>query len=61
MAEGWIIIFERDGGRYPSAVVHKTKKDAEDAKNRRDQVGEPIDIVKISWDDSLSRGPKWPP
>jgi hypothetical protein len=64
MATGYIIIFEGKGPlfeeRHPSAVVHKTRSQAEAAWNRGDQVGRPLDIRKIDWDDTGAKKP-WPP
>ena len=59
MAKGYIIIVEGKGPlfeeRHPSAVVHETFDDADAARKRGDQVGEPLQIDEIHWDDT---GPK---
>ena len=64
MAKGFIIIFEEKGPlfeeRHPSALVHKTRDDAEAAKKRGDQVGKPLDIIEIVWDDTQANKP-WSP
>jgi len=64
MAEGWIIIFEGNGPlldeRHPSAVVHKSDADADAARRRGDQVGKPLQIIRIAWDDNRAQKP-WPP
>ena len=64
MAKGYIIIFEGKGPlfeeRHPSAVVHETYDDADAARRRRDQVGKPLDIIEINWDDTGAKMP-WPP
>lgn len=64
MAEGWIVIFEGQkelsNERHPSAVVHDSYAKAVVASQRSDQVGRPLQIIKINWDDSASKNP-WPP
>ncbi len=64
MAEGWIIFFEGKGPlfdeRHPSAVVHKSYDDADAARRRGDQVGKPLQIIRIDWDDTGAKKP-WPP
>jgi CTP:molybdopterin cytidylyltransferase MocA len=64
MAKGYIIIFEGDGPlvdeRHPSAVVHKTREQADVAFKRGDQVGTPLKIIEITWDDTAAKRP-WPP
>lgn len=65
MAHGFIIIFEsRDdtlpNERHPSALVHCTRKQAEAARDRHDQVGKALDIIEITWNDSGANKP-WPP
>jgi hypothetical protein len=56
MAKGYIIIFEGKDQlveeRHPSAVVHKTCDDAKTAWKRGDQVGRPLQIIEIEWDDT---------
>jgi hypothetical protein len=63
MAKGYIIIFEGKGPlfeeRHPSAVVHKTRDEAEAAWKRGDQVGRPLQIIEIDWDDTGTKMP-WP-
>jgi hypothetical protein len=46
--------------RHPSAVVHKTRKQAEAAFGRKDEVGRPLKIIEIDWDDTGAKKP-WPP
>ena len=64
MAKGYIIIFEGNGPlveeRHPSAVVHKTREQAEAAWKREDQIGRPLDVIQIDWDDTGAKMP-WPP
>lgn len=64
MAKGYIIIFEGDGPlfneRHPSAVVHNTFDKADAAWKRGDQVGRPLKIIEINWDDTGAKAP-WPP
>jgi hypothetical protein len=52
---GYVLIFksEKDGQRYPSGIVHKTYDDAVAALKRRDQVGTPVAITTICWDETL--------
>ena len=55
MRTGHLIIFETDDGlRIPSAIVHRTLRDAEAARERADQRGRAIDIIEIQWDDSTA-------
>jgi hypothetical protein len=64
LAKGYIIIFEGKGPlfeeRHPSAVVHETFDAANAARKRGDQVGTPLDIIGIYWDDTGAKMP-WPP
>ncbi|WP_315767375.1 MULTISPECIES: hypothetical protein [unclassified Bradyrhizobium] len=64
MATGWIIVFEGQGRlvdeRHPSALIHRTREQAEAALNRGDQVGKPLSLLEINWDDSKAQRP-WPP
>lgn len=52
---GYVLIFksEKYGQRYPSGTVHKSYRDAVAALRRRDQVGTPIAITPIAWDESV--------
>jgi hypothetical protein len=63
MAEGWTIIFEGQKSlrheRHLSGWVHKTYKDADRAQKSGTQVGNPLGIVRIEWDDTNAQEP-WP-
>ena len=57
METGFIAIFESDGYRYPSGIVHKSFDAAKKASGQPDRKGNPIDVIEIEWDDSRASSP----
>ncbi|MCK1497997.1 MULTISPECIES: hypothetical protein [unclassified Bradyrhizobium] len=58
---GWVIVFESvtEPERYTSALIHRSKLEAQQAWDRGDQKGRPLEIIPIDWDDSAAKT-NWP-
>jgi hypothetical protein len=57
METGYIVIFENDGYRYPSGLVHRTAEAAEKAGGQPDRKGKPVKVIEIEWDDAAASAP----
>jgi hypothetical protein len=57
MEVGYVVIFENEGYRYPSGLVHRTPEAAKKAGDQPDRKGKPVTVIKIEWDDSAASAP----
>jgi hypothetical protein len=58
---GYVLVFESitEPERYPSALIHRTREDAERALQGGQFVGRFLCISEITWDDTKALG-TWP-